>query len=145
MTTTSIEPTVGILIISHNLLGEALIHCAEHIMSRPLPQLAHLSVSKHDDPVEVLARAQAEVDRLDQGVGVLLLTDIYGGTPSNIANRLIQSRRIEAVAGVSLPMLIRALTYSSQGLEVMVSKAITGGWEGVVYMLPETPGGTMQF
>lgn len=142
--TTNVEPIaadpdalIGVLIISHSLLGEALVHCAEHILSRPIPNLAHLAVNKGDDPAEVLERARTTIARLEQGRGVILLTDIYGGTPSNIANRLIEAGRVEAIAGVSLPMLIRALTYSRETLETMVSKAITGGWEGVIYMLPE--------
>lgn len=135
----SLDPDalIGVLIISHNLLGEALVHCAEHILSRPIPNLAHLAVNKGDDPADVLERARLMIDTLEQGRGVILLTDIYGGTPSNIANRLIEAGRIEAIAGVSLPMLIRALTYSRETIETMVSKAITGGWEGVIYMLPD--------
>lgn len=131
------EALVGVLIIAHSLLGEALVHCAEHILGRPIANLAHLAVNKGDDPAEVLLRARAQIERLEQGRGVILLTDIYGGTPSNIANRLIEAGRIEAIAGVSLPMLIRALTYSRESIETMVSKAITGGWEGVIYMLPD--------
>ncbi len=71
-----------------------------------------------------------------QAEKLLLLTDIYGGTPSNVAGRLITPGRIEAVAGVNLPMLVRALTYCHQPLDVVVSKAITGGLEGVLYMTP---------
>jgi PTS system ascorbate-specific IIA component len=70
----------------------------------------------------------------------LVLSDIYGGTPSNIAYRLIQPGRIEAVAGVNLPMLVRTLNYANEPLEVVVSKAVTGGLEGVIYMLPPTLG-----
>lgn len=138
-TTAENNAPLGLLIISHHLLGEALVKCAEHILGRPVTNLKHLSVSREDDPNEVLERARETIRELDQGGGVMLLTDIYGGTPSNIASRLIQAGRVEAIAGVSLPMLIRALTYSHESLETAVSKAITGGWEGVIYMLPEIP------
>lgn len=127
---------VGIVIVTHVMLGDALLACARHIMQRDVPNLAHLAVSKADDPDEVLERARRICESLDDGSGVLLLTDIYGGTPSNVAGRLIQPGRIEAVAGVNLPMLVRALTYCHQPLEVVVSKAITGGLEGVLYMTP---------
>jgi PTS system ascorbate-specific IIA component len=127
---------VGIVIVTHVMLGDALLACARHIMQRDLPNLGHLSVSKADDPDEVLERARQLCEKLDDGSGVLLLTDIFGGTPSNVANRLIQPGRIEAVAGVNLPMLVRVLTYCHQPLDVVVSKAITGGMEGVLYMLP---------
>ncbi|XZG70095.1 PTS sugar transporter subunit IIA [Chitinibacteraceae bacterium HSL-7] len=127
---------VGILLVTHVSLGDALIACAQHIMGRPLANLAQLAVSKADDPELILARASQLISELDDGSGVLLLTDIYGGTPSNVANRLIRRGHIEAVAGVNLPMLVRALTYSHQPLDVVVSKAITGGLEGVLYILP---------
>lgn len=127
---------VGIVIVTHVMLGDALRACARHIMQRDVPNLAHLAVSKADDPDEVLERARQICAELDDGSGVLLLTDIYGGTPSNVAGRLITPGRIEAVAGVNLPMLVRALTYCHQPLDVVVSKAITGGLEGVLYMTP---------
>lgn len=127
---------VGIIIVTHVMLGDALLACARHIMQRDVPNLAHLAVSKADDPDDVLERARRICESIDDGSGVLLLTDIFGGTPSNVANRLIQPGRIEAVAGVNLPMLVRALTYCHQPLDVVVSKAITGGLEGVLYMTP---------
>ncbi|WP_028450527.1 MULTISPECIES: PTS sugar transporter subunit IIA [Chitinibacter] len=130
---------VGIIIVTHYSMGEALMTCAQHIMGRPLPNLGQLAVSKADDPEQVLQRAKALIAELDDGDGILLLTDIYGGTPSNVANRLIEAGKIEAVAGVNLPMLVRALSYSHQSLEIAVSKAITGGLEGVLYMLPGNP------
>lgn len=128
--------TIGIVIIAHSLLGESMIHCAEHIMGRTLTHVAALSVSKNEDPQAIVVRAEALIQRVNRGRGVLLLTDIYGGTPSNIAGKLLQPGVIEGVAGVSLPMLMRALTYCREPMEIMVSKTITGGWEGVMYMLP---------
>lgn len=77
------------------------------------------------------------IERIFKNLGVLLLTDMVGGTPANITWRLVEAGKVEAVAGINLPMLVRALCYSSQALEVVVSKAITGGLEGVYYMLPE--------
>jgi mannose PTS system EIIA component len=129
---------VGIIIVTHVSLGEALVSCAQHIMARDLPNLLQLSVSKADEPDEVVRRASEMISQLDDGSGVLLLTDIYGGTPSNVAQRLIKAGKVEAIAGVNLPMLVRTLSYSHQALEVVVSKAITGGLEGVLYMLPSS-------
>ena len=65
---------------------------------------------------------------------MLVLTDIYGATPSNIAARLLRPGRVEGVAGVNLPMLIRALTYRDEPLGALVEKAAAGGAEGVVHM-----------
>jgi len=80
----------------------------------------------------LLPRARALVKELDAGEGVLILTDIYGGTPSNMASRLLIPGKVEAVAGVSLPMLIRVLTYRDRDLPTIVTKAISGGCEGVL-------------
>lgn len=127
---------VGVLIISHGDLGESLVACARHILGREPENLAVMAVDKAEDPDQKLLYAQKLVAQLDQGDGVVVLTDMYGGTPANIASRLITPGRVEAVAGVSLPMLVRALCYSSQPLEIVVSKAITGGLEGVLYIIP---------
>ena len=127
---------VGVLIIAHGDLGRSLADCARHILGREPENLAVMAVDKTDDPESKQAEAQLLVDRLDTGEGVVILTDMYGGTPSNIASRLIRPGRVEAVAGASLPMVVRALCYSSQPLEIVVSKAITGGLEGVLYIIP---------
>ena len=79
--------------------------------------------------------------QLDEGDGVLVLTDIYGATPGNIALRLLQPGRVEGVSGVNLPMLIRALTYRDKGLAVAVEKALSGGTEGVVHMTMDSCNG----
>ena len=71
---------------------------------------------------------------LHQQSGVLVLTDIYGATPSNIAMKLIQPGRVEGVAGVNLPMLIRALTYRDEPLDSVLDKAVSGAIEGVMRM-----------
>ncbi len=131
---------VGILLLTHYGLGESLAECAAHVLARPLPNLRHLAVYRSDDPDVVLARARAMLADIDDGSGVIVLSDIYGGTPSNIAFRLIQPGRIEAVAGINLPMLVRSLNYANEPLEVVVSKAVTGGLEGVIYMLPPSLG-----
>jgi len=127
---------VGILIITHGRLGSILAENAFHVLGHAWENLSVMSVEKAEDPDAKLAVAQTLVDTLNQGSGVLVLTDMLGGTPSNIASRLIRRGEIEAVAGVNLPMLVRALSYSQQTLDVVVSKAVTGGLEGVVYIIP---------
>lgn len=125
---------VGILIIAHGSLGDSLIHCAAHVMGGPPGQLLALGVTVRDDPVQVVPRALQLVRRLDGGAGVLVLTDVYGATPSNVAARLLVPGRVEGVAGVNLPMLVRALTYRSEPLATVVAKAMSGGVEGVFRM-----------
>lgn len=125
---------VGILIIAHGTLGESLIHSASHVMGGRPAQLAQIGVSMHDDPQLVLPQAVKSLRILDEGDGVLVLSDVYGATPSNIACRLLVPGKIEGVAGVNLPMLVRALTYRNEPLKTVVSKAVSGGIEGVMHM-----------
>jgi PTS system ascorbate-specific IIA component len=123
---------VGILIITHGTLGESLLHCASHVLDKRPPRVRQLGVTAQDDPYLLLPQARALVQELDEGDGVLILSDLYGGSPSNIAARLIVPGKVEGVTGVNLPMLIRALTYRDEPLATVVAKAMSGGCEGVV-------------
>ena len=123
---------IGILVITHGTLGESLIHCASHVLNKRPPRLKQLGVTAQDDPALLLPQARALAKELDEGTGVLILSDMYGGTPSNLAAKLVVPGKVEAVAGVSLPMLIRVLTYRDRDLQTIVTKAISGGCEGVI-------------
>jgi PTS system ascorbate-specific IIA component len=127
---------IGILIIAHGTLGESLIHCASHVLNKRPPRLKQLGVTAQDDPLLLLPQARALVKELDGGSGVLILSDMYGGSPSNIAAKLLIPGRVEGVAGVNLPMLIRALTYREKPLATLLSKAVSGGCEGVMRIPP---------
>ena len=123
---------IGILLITHGTLGESLIQTAIHVLNKRPPRVRQIGMTAQDDPLLLLPQARALLKELDQGDGVLILTDMYGGSPSNVAAKLIVPGKVEAVAGVSLPMLIRALTYREKSLDVMITKAISGGCEGVM-------------
>jgi PTS system ascorbate-specific IIA component len=125
---------IGILLVSHGAFGESLIHCASHVLGKRPLYVRQLGVTVHDDPDEILPTAEDLIRFLDQGQGVLVMTDIFGATPSNIAMRLLKPGHVEGIAGVNLPMLIRALTYRDEPLEAVVAKALSGGSEGVMRM-----------
>ena len=125
---------IGILIIAHGTLGESLIHCASHVLNKRPGRLRQLGVTAQDDPLLLLPQARALLKELDDGTGVLILSDMYGGSPSNIAAKLLVPGRIEGVAGVNLPMLIRALTYRDEPLMRVLEKALAGATEGVLRM-----------
>ena len=125
---------IGILLITHGTLGEALVQCTSHVMNRRPPQLMQLGISGQDDPLDVLPLARRLVELVDSGDGVLILTDILGATPANTAARLLEPGRVEGIAGVNVPMLLRALTYRGQGMEVLLKKTVAGACEGVVRM-----------
>ncbi len=124
---------IGILIISHGNLGDSLIHCANHVLGKQPPQLLSLTVTKNDDPNNLLPQAQQLVKALDTGDGVLVLSDMYGATPCNMVAKLLAPGKVEGVAGVNLPMLVRVLNYREDDIAVCVEKAISGGREGVVH------------
>ena len=125
---------VGILIISHGAFGEALIHGASHVLGKRPLHVRQVGVTIHDDPDAILPQAKDLVRQLDSGHGVLVLTDILGATPSNIATRLLEPGRVEGLSGASLPMLIRAITYRDEPLSSVVEKAMSGGREGMVHL-----------
>jgi PTS system ascorbate-specific IIA component len=127
-------PMIGILVVSHGAFGESLIHSASHVLGRRPLYLRQLGVTVHDDPEAIQPVAEELVRYLDQGAGVLVLADIYGATPSNIAARLLRPGRVEGIAGVNLPMLIRALNYRDQPLGDVLEKALAGGAEGITRM-----------
>jgi len=123
---------IGILIISHDGLGDSLIHCVNHVIGKRPKYLMHLGVTIQDDPDVTVPKALELLRQLDRGDGVLILSDICGATPCNIASRLVSLGSVECLAGVNLSMLVRALTYRNEPLEVVVEKALTGGKEGVM-------------
>ena len=123
---------IGILIISHGDLGNSLINCANHVMGKRPEHLVHLGVTIQDDPDVITLNALELLKQLDCGDGVLVLSDICGATPCNIATELVNPGRVECLSGVNLSMLIRALTYREESLESLVGKASSGGKEGVM-------------
>ena len=125
---------IGILIVAHGTLGESLIHCASHVMGKRPLYLRQLGVTMHDEPDAILPQGRDLVRFLDQGDGVLVLTDIFGATPSNIACKLLEPGRVEGVSGVNLPMLIKALSYRDQPMDVLIDKALSGACEGMIRM-----------
>ncbi|MDO9151085.1 MAG: PTS fructose transporter subunit IIA [Methylotenera sp.] len=123
---------IGILIVTHGALGESLISCAAHVLGEAPAQVVSMAVGGQDDPNIILPKALSMVKQLNSGDGVLVLSDMYGATPCNIVVKLLQPGVVAGVAGVSLPMLVRAISYRYEPLSVVVEKAISGGREGVV-------------
>ena len=128
---------IGILIIAHGSLVESLLHCANHVFGGHPPHVATMGVALHDEPTTILPQVKALVAELDQGDGVLILSDMYGATPCNVCCRLLEAGRVDVVAGVNLPMLVRVLNYRNEPLPVLVEKAISGGREGVIEVSKE--------
>jgi len=125
---------IGVLIVAHDSLGDSLVKAVTHVLGARPAQFEVMSVAASDDPLLLLPAARAAVDRLDTGDGVVVFSDIFGATPSNLAGKLVRPKRVELIAGVNLPMLVRAFTYRTRGMDTLVKKAISGGCEGVLHV-----------
>ncbi len=123
---------VGILLITHAPLGQAFIAACNHVFRGPTERFEAIDVLADQDPMQVRALAAEAVARIDDGSGVLVITDVKGGTPANCCNQLADPGRVEVIAGISLPMLLRAITYRRDTLDVVVEMALAGAQSGAV-------------
>ena len=125
---------VGILLVTHNGLGDSFVDCVRHVLGEVPRNLKVLTVLAGDDPQLKLMEGQALIKQLDTGGVVLILADIFGATPSNIARQLCHAERVMGVAGVNLPMLLRAVCCPTNTLPELAKIAVEGGRECIVYI-----------
>jgi len=125
---------IGILLITHGTFGESLIQNVCHVLNKRPALIGQLGVAAQDDPLDILPMAKLLLKEVDDGDGVLVMTDILGATPANLALKLLEPGHVEGVAGVSLPMVLRALTYRKNGMSTLLKKAISGGHDGIINM-----------
>jgi PTS system mannose-specific IIA component len=124
--------TIGVLIVSHGPLGEVMLDVAiKSIHACPVATRT-LSVPLDANPEILYKQAKHLVSELDDGDGVLILTDIYGATPSNIANRLAAEENVMVVSGMNLAMLLRVFNYPQLKLSQLAEKAVDGGQNGIM-------------
>ncbi len=123
--------SIGLLLITHNNIGAELLSTAKTMLGYCPLQAETMEIAQDCDPEEQRRRARAIIERLDQGEGVLIMTDMYGGTPSNIACGVTNSDRVAVVAGVNLPMLVRVLNYPQLDLATLTEKAEGGAHIGI--------------
>ena len=97
---------IGVVVVTHGQLATELVNATETIVG-DLPRFAAVSIGWHEDTADAREEIAQAIARVDQGQGVIILTDLFGGTPSNLAISLMKSENIEVIAGVNLPMLIR--------------------------------------
>jgi PTS system ascorbate-specific IIA component len=118
-------------------LGGSFLDCVKHVLGELPHNLRSLSVSAGDDPLQKSVEGQALIKELDTGSGVLILSDVYGATPSNIARQLCHAERVMGVAGLNLPMLLRVVRYPAVTLPDLAKVAIEGGRGCITYINPE--------
>jgi PTS system ascorbate-specific IIA component len=132
----AVKMSVGLLLITHAGIASNMLNTAKKMLGVcPLATRA-LEVPLDISPEKIAAQAQAYISTLDQGNGVLILTDLYGSTPSNISSELLVSSGLKLVAGLNLPMLVRLLNYPQLDLEEMTQKALSGGKDGIILYSP---------
>lgn len=124
--------TVGVLLVTHETIGESMLQTTINILGLcPLATKA-LGVSFNVNPEQIESDVRHCIKELDSGDGVMILTDLYGASPSNIAHRASDNDSIMVVAGLNLPMLMRVMNYPSLDIQQLVDKAISGGREGII-------------
>ncbi len=132
----------AILIIGHAPLAHALRQCALHVFPDCAASVAAIDVQPNLPPEETLAAARIALEQLAQSAqadGILVLTDIFGATPSNVAQKLVDGVRSRLVTGVNLPMLLRGVSYRHEPLDALVTRAVTGGTQGVMQVAVTAP------
>ena len=122
----------GLLLITHGNIGRDMLDTVTDILGNcPLPAGA-IAVHPGDDPELLFEAASRLASELDQGDGVLALTDLYGSTPSNIATRLTSTHNLRVISGANIPMLLRIFNYPDLTMEALCEKATNGAHSGII-------------
>lgn len=132
----------AILLIAHAPLANALRQCALHVFPDCGSTVTAIDVQPNLQPEETLAAARIALEQLmhsPQIKGVLVLADIFGATPSNVAQKLVDGVKSRLITGVNLPMLLRAVSYRHEPLDTLVSRAMVGGTQGVMQVAMAAP------
>ncbi len=133
-------PLVGLVVVAHAPFAASLFACAAHVYACDPVRCAIVDVLPDADVAAEVRRARQAVDDVDGGAGVLVLCDLFGATPGNIAAQMAESGRVEVVAGVNLPMLLRVLCYRhGTTLADMPEKALSGGASGIMKIASTSP------
>jgi PTS system mannose-specific IIA component len=109
---------IGVVVVTHGQLATELLNAAEAIVG-DLPRFAAVSIGWHDDADDAREEIRQAIARVQGGSGVLLLTDMFGGTPTNMGLSFVEPDRVEVVTGVNLPMLIKLSNLQSSGRELL--------------------------
>ncbi len=124
--------SIGLLLITHNDIGAAMLQTAINMLGNCPLEAEVIALSPDDDPEQIRQQAAALASELNSGDGVLVLTDLYGSTPGNIASSLLESGRVNVLSGINLPMLIKVLNYPEEDLETITAKARIGAQECII-------------
>ena len=130
--------TAGLLIIAHSPLASALRQSVLHVFPDGAPHVVALDIDS-DLPFEQLVDDARNAMQSIDTPRTLVLTDVFGATPCNVAQKLVDGVHARLIAGVNLPMLLRAMTYRREPLEALVARAMAGGVQGVMQVATAAP------
>jgi len=105
---------IGVVIVTHCRLAEELIAAARLVVGEELKQFQPVSIGPSEGTEDIREKIVGAIRKVDEGQGVLILTDMYGGTPSNISLSFLEDKKIEVITGVNLPMLLKLATYPNE-------------------------------
>lgn len=125
------SPHVGIIVVAHADYGSSILRMAEFILG-PLSDCTSISVDVAFEVTETVQRLTDAAERLDKGAGVIILTDMFGGTPTNLSLSLLAKHHVEVVTGVNLPMVLKVFTSRHKSLEELADIAGESGKSGIV-------------
>ena len=97
---------IGVIVVTHGQLANELVNATKTIVG-DLPQFVAVSIGWHDDPMQAREAIRVAIEKVQSSEGVLILTDMFGGTPSNLGLSFLETHRVEIITGVNLPMLIK--------------------------------------
>ena len=130
--------TNGILIIAHAPLASALRQCVLHVFPDSAATVQAIDVQPNVPAEETLSSAKITLTQMGTP-HTLVLTDVFGATPCNVAQKLVDGVASKLIAGVNLPMLLRAITYRKEPLDAMMTRALVGGAQGVMQVAIAAP------
>ncbi len=128
----------GILIIAHAPLANALRQCVLHVFPDGSKGIAAFDVQANVPPEETLIAATLALSLLNTPQ-ILVLTDVFGATPCNVAQKLVDGVNSKLITGVNLPMLLRTITYRNESLDALVTRALAGGAQGIMQVATTAP------
>lgn len=124
--------SVGLLLITHEGIASSLLNTSTKMLGICPLSTRTLEVPLDASPEKIICQAKTYIEVLNQGNGVLIITDLFGSTPSNIGSKLVIDSATRLVTGLNLPMLVRLLNYPQLDLDEMTQKALSGGKDGII-------------
>lgn len=125
----------GIIIVAHAPLAQTLLTCAEHIYESKLARILAFDIEPDTDPTQMVTTINQHLESVIQLNSGILLTDLCGATPANIASQVARQANLSLLAGVNLPMLLKSIAYRTRPIEVLVQAALAGGTQGIMRII----------